>query len=193
MRIRNIVSRLTARAEWRLLGPVRYYRRRGARIGKVGAFYRPALAEPHLCEIGDNVWIAANCTFLNHDGSVVMLNKIGKTDVVNIVGKIVIRDNVFIGLGCIIMMDVEVGPNAIIAAGSVVTRDVPPNTVAGGCPARPICSLDDFIETIHDKERTLWAEEEMKIRPEVIRYFMTEGNRGKKVIRLRRGLTKWTK
>ena len=54
-------------------------------------------------------------------------------------------DNVFIGAHAIIMGGIKIGPNAIIAAGSVVVKDVSPNTVVGGNPARVICSMDDYI------------------------------------------------
>ena len=188
-RFRQLVNRL----EHRLLGSQRFYRRRGAKIGDVPVFSSPTIAEPHLCEFGDNVWVAKNCVFLNHDGSAVMLNRMGRSDVVNMVGKIVVHDNVFIGIGCTIMLDVELGPNAIVAAGSIVTRDVPPNTIVGGNPAKPICTVDDYLAKLNDEENALWIESEAHIEAEVIRYFMTEGRRGKKPIRLRRGATNWTK
>jgi acetyltransferase-like isoleucine patch superfamily enzyme len=184
--------RLRQKIEYRLLDPAEYYRRRGAKIGRVGAFMRPRLAEPHLCEIGNNVWIAADVTFLNHDGSVVMLHGLNRTDAVNVVGKIVIHDNVFIGRSTILMADVQVGPNAIVAAGSVVTRDVPPETVVGGVPAKPLCTLDEYVARYAGEDVTLWAERESEIRTTVIRHFMEEGHRGKWAIRLREGKTKHT-
>lgn len=47
----------------------------------------------------------------------------------------VIKENSFIGAGSIIMPGVTVGPQAIVAAGSVVTKDVPPNSIVAGNPA----------------------------------------------------------
>lgn len=52
--------------------------------------------------------------------------------------KTVVEDGCWIGFGAIIMSGVTLGKNSIIAAGSVVTRDVPPNSIAAGNPATVI-------------------------------------------------------
>ncbi|MBI4770818.1 MAG: acyltransferase [Chloroflexi bacterium] len=51
---------------------------------------------------------------------------------------VVIEDHAWVGAHCTIMMGVTIGREAIVAAGSVVTRDVPPYTIVAGAPARPI-------------------------------------------------------
>jgi acetyltransferase-like isoleucine patch superfamily enzyme len=56
---------------------------------------------------------------------------------------IVIGRNVWIAAGATVVGGVTVGENSVVAAGSVVTRDVAPNTLVGGNPARVIRSLDD--------------------------------------------------
>ncbi len=57
-------------------------------------------------------------------------------------GKIIIENDAWIGAGAIILPDVTIGEGAIVAAGAVVTKDVPPYTVVGGVPARPIKRID---------------------------------------------------
>jgi len=54
---------------------------------------------------------------------------------------IVIGNNVWVGMNCIILKGVTIGANAIIAAGSVVTKDVPANCLYGGNPAHLIRTL----------------------------------------------------
>ena len=55
---------------------------------------------------------------------------------------IVIEDNVWIGGGAILLPGVRIGKNAVVGAGSVVTRNVPANTVVAGNPARVIREID---------------------------------------------------
>ena len=54
------------------------------------------------------------------------------------IGCIEIMDNVFIGSNSTIVGGVRIGPNAIVAAGAVVTKDVPEYTIVGRIPAKPI-------------------------------------------------------
>ena len=56
--------------------------------------------------------------------------------------KVVIGKNVFIGNGVKILKGVCIGDNYVIAAGSIVTKSIPKNTIAGGIPAKVIRSLD---------------------------------------------------
>ncbi len=133
-RLVSMLRSLADRLEHSALGSIRYYRRRGAIIGNNCVLSHPVIGEPHLCRFGNNVIVTARVAFLNHDGAVMMLNRVGRTTAVNIVGKIVIHDNVFVGSQSIVLGGVTIGPNAVIAAGSLVTRDVPPETVVGGVP-----------------------------------------------------------
>ena len=61
-------------------------------------------------------------------------------------GCIEVLDNVFIGSNSTILSGVKIGPNAIIGAGSVVTKDVPENSVVAGVPAKVIGKFDEYIK-----------------------------------------------
>jgi len=102
--------------------------------------------DPKYVRLGNNVRLSG-CILFGHDGSVNMLNR-AYGCLIDRVGKIDLRDNVFIGHGAIVLPGVTVGPNAIVAAGSVVNRDVPPNTIVGGVPARPVTELDAYVERL---------------------------------------------
>ena len=61
-------------------------------------------------------------------------------------GKIIISDDVWIGANVVILPDVTIGTHSVIAAGSVVTKDIEPYTVAAGVPAKTIKKLDIELE-----------------------------------------------
>lgn len=56
--------------------------------------------------------------------------------------KVVIEDDVWIGGNCVIIQGVKIGKRSLVAAGSVVTKDVEPYTIVAGNPARPIKKYD---------------------------------------------------
>lgn len=93
-----------------------------------------------LIRIGRNCLIAANVSLLDSDGHGVSLADRAKANPVS--EPIVIEDNVWIGANAIVLKGVTIGRGAIVAAGSVVTRDVAPMTLVGGNPARMIKALD---------------------------------------------------
>lgn len=95
------------------------------------------------CRIRGPVTIGSNCMMapdvviqaINHrfeDLDIPMSAQGGTTEPVEI------EDDVWIGMRSIILSGVRVGSGAIIAAGAVVTRDVPPRSIVGGCPATVI-------------------------------------------------------
>ena len=57
-------------------------------------------------------------------------------------GKVTIKENAWICIGAIICPSVTIGKNAVVAAGAVVTKDVPDNVVVGGNPAKVIKKID---------------------------------------------------
>jgi maltose O-acetyltransferase len=90
--------------------------------------------------VGDNVIISLNVTILTHDTTTAYAGDRVK------VGRVTIHDHSFIGANSMILCNVGIGPNSIVGAGSVVSKDVPPNSVYAGNPARFVCSVENFIE-----------------------------------------------
>lgn len=105
-------------------------------------------------QIGRNVIISNNCIIRDHNSHPVSVSKRIKmsesgfySDLWNIKharsSKIVISDNVWIGERAIILKGITIGEGSIIAAGSVVTKDVPPCSIAAGNPARIVKQITD--------------------------------------------------
>lgn len=114
------------------------------------------ITDPAYTRLGHNVRLTG-CTLFGHDGSVNMLNRAYGLKL-DRVGKIDIRDNVFVGHGAILLPGVTIGPNAIVAAGTVVNRDVPPNSIVAGTPARVVGDLDRLVARLREQtERLPWA------------------------------------
>ncbi len=108
-------------------------------------------AEPYLVKIHNNVTVAANVTFCTHDViDSVFINcpqyAEDRKKYSFSMGTIEIFDNVMIGANSTLMYNIKVGPNAIIGAGSVVTKDVPEGAIVAGNPARVIGSFDELAK-----------------------------------------------
>lgn len=109
-------------------------------------------SDAHLVSIHDNVLIAGGVKFITHDRFSHLFNSVpeyrallpeGKTYTVHF-ETIEIFDNVSVGGQVIIMPGVKIGPNAIVAGGSVVTKDVPEGVIVGGNPAKVIGKIEDL-------------------------------------------------
>jgi acetyltransferase-like isoleucine patch superfamily enzyme len=111
------------------------------------------ITDPAYVRIGDNVCLS-KCALIGHDGSIGVLQRAYGVKLER-VGKIDIRDNVFIGYGAVVLAGVTIGPNAVVAAGAVVTRDVPEGWVVGGVPAKPIFRTADLVERFARDAREL--------------------------------------
>ncbi|MEZ2129486.1 MULTISPECIES: DapH/DapD/GlmU-related protein [unclassified Sinorhizobium] len=121
-----------------------------------------ALISAERIEIGNNVLISWGCTLVDHDshslnwqdrakdvadwregllsGGLARAASLKDWDVVER-RAIHVSDKVWIGMNVTVLKGVTIGEGAVIAAGSVVTKDVPPWTLVGGNPARPIRDL----------------------------------------------------
>lgn len=123
----------------------------------VGIVPGTVITDPEYVSIGNNVLLAP-CSLIGHDGCIEVLNRAYGVRL-DAVGKIEIRDNVFIGHGATVLRNTTIGPNAIVAAGAVVTKDVPAGSIVGGTPARVIGSVDNLLERLFRETNGLpWAD-----------------------------------
>jgi acetyltransferase-like isoleucine patch superfamily enzyme len=162
------------------------YRSQFAACGKNVHFYpRESYFYYKTIEIGNNVFIGPGAMFLASDSSITIRDKvlfgpkvsiIGGNHSTHIIGKlmydyripdklpsddqpVVIETDVWVGSGSYILNGVTVCRGAIIAAGAVVTKDVPPYAIVGGVPAR-ILKYRWTVEEILEHERLLYRPED---------------------------------
>lgn len=124
----------------------------GVKVGEGCRIYTKSFgSEPWLVEIGDRVTVTAGVVFITHDGSGWLVrDEKGRRFRY---ARVVVGDDVFIGVNALLMPGVRIGDRVVIAAGSVVTKSVPAGSVVAGNPARLIMSYDDFEARI----RREWA------------------------------------
>ncbi len=116
---------------------------RGLVLGKNVTIARTAIIDasyPYLIRVGSNCSIAEQVRIWAHDAATFKFTggyaRLGKVD---------IKDNCFIGDRATILPGVTIGPNVLVTAGSVVNRDIPPNSCVAGVPARVYGRFDEFI------------------------------------------------
>lgn len=103
--------------------------------------------EPYLISIGNDVRITSGVKFITHDGGMFVLRNMNIIDErADKIGQIKIGNNVNIGWNAIVMPFVTIGNNVVIAAGAIVTKDVPDNTIVAGVPAKKIETIEEYAE-----------------------------------------------
>lgn len=113
------------------------HRYRGVHIGKgtfIGTDVIIDSSTPYKIHIGNNVIIGMRTTLIGHFGNM------GREHVTSRKATLVIEDDVFIGPGVILLPNIHIHKGAVIDAGSVVSKSVPPNTMVQGNPAVPVAT-----------------------------------------------------
>lgn len=100
-------------------------------------------SEPFLISIGDYV-SAINVDFITHDGGVWLWRK--EMPDIDLIKPIKIESNIFIGHKAIILPGTHIESNVIIGAGSVVKGRIISNKVYAGVPAKPICTIQEYLD-----------------------------------------------
>ncbi|SCH85646.1 acyltransferase [uncultured Bacteroides sp.] len=143
--LRNLNNKIVTSDEF-----IAYLRSQGIRIGDNVFFQSPQTAcvdvtRPLLVEIGDNCIILENFLLLTHDNITKVFGNIYH-EFLPSSGSVTIGNNVYFTRNCAVLKGVTIGDNCIIGFGSVVTKDIPANSVAVGAPAKVICTIEEYYE-----------------------------------------------
>ena len=120
---------------------VRMHRWRGVNIGKnvfIGLKVTLDHSYPEYIYIGDNVSLAGNNFILTHSNPYKHFEKTFKS----YIAPVVIKDNSWISIGVTVLPGVSVGNYSVVAAGSVVQKNIPDRVIAGGIPAKVIKDVE---------------------------------------------------
>ncbi|MGX7025494.1 acyltransferase [Vagococcus hydrophili] len=119
-------------------------------------FFQPRKipSDAKLVSLGNNVVIASQVVFINHDVMHHVFNNIEKHSTSYHMGKIEIGDNVFIGANTILFPNIKISDNVIIAAGSHVYKDINQSGVYAGIPLKKIKEFEKVFE-VRKKEHSM--------------------------------------
>lgn len=139
---------------YKKLNIYKWLKKQGVKFGKNCEIYTDVNfgSEPYLIELGDHVRVTSGVKFITHDGGVWVLREL-KEEYKNIdlFGKIKIGNNVHIGMDTVIMPGVTIGSNVVIGCKSVVTHDIPDNSIVVGIPGRVIKTIDEYEDKNKDR------------------------------------------
>jgi len=146
---------------------VPFHRMRGANIGK-DVFIGPGVfieeTRPELVTIEDGVHIAPRVTIVAHDASYHIVD--GRLDIRR--DKVRIGRRSFIGCGSIILPGITVGEGSIVAAGSLVNKDVPSGVIVAGIPAKNIGTVNEAVLKKLEETKTGKSGKRSKIHEETL-------------------------
>lgn len=169
------------RLRWAKSSPNRYIkflRKKGVIIGDKIDFHGGTknisidITRPSLVSIGSNISFNKNFTLLTHDwGGYVIRNKF--KEFIPSSGPVKIGSNIVFGRNVTVLKGVTIGDNCIIGLNSIITNDIPANSIAIGSPARVVSTLEDYYKKRKKQaveEALIYAksiEERFKRRPKI--------------------------
>ncbi len=177
--LEKIVRKLLSGNSLSPLEIAQIHKRNGVRMGANCQIFGDVSfgSEPYLVKMGNDVKITAMNQFITHDGGINVLRNLQLLPNADKFGQINLGNNVFIGIRCIIMPGVTIGDNVVIGAGSVVTKDIPSNTVAAGVPCKVIKTIDEYYSGMrNDVDYTKQLNPEKKQEYLVKKYNLSETN-----------------
>lgn len=128
---------------------IKYLRTKGILIGG-GNHIDPKtsvidISRPSLVTIGNNCYMNRNFVLLTHDWVTKVFIESGR-EFLPSSGRVNIGNNVSFGQNVMVLKGVTIGDNCFIGAGSIVTKDIPANSIAVGSPCKVVISLDDYYK-----------------------------------------------
>lgn len=105
-------------------------------------------SEPWLISIGPFARISGQVAFITHDGASWVYRDRPEWAGLRRFGRVVVKERAFVGYRATLLPGVTVGERAVVAAGAVVAKDVPPGVIVGGVPAKPLMTVEEWIEKL---------------------------------------------
>ncbi len=133
---------------------VDYLRNKGVQIGR-GNHFDPRstlidVSRPSLITIGSNCYMNTGFTILTHDWVTKVFIQSGR-EFLPSSGRVTVGNNVSFGQNVMILKGVTIGDNCFIGAGSIVTKDIPANSIAVGVPCKVVMGLEDYYQKRKEK------------------------------------------
>ena len=129
---------------------IAWMRHCGIKVGERCVVFNPKKIEvdithPELLEIGNHVFLHAGTTLMTHDWAGYCFVE-SHGEFIPSHRAIKIGNNVWFGMNVTVLGGVKIGDNVIVGFGSIVTKDIPSNSVAVGVPAKVVCSYEEYYQ-----------------------------------------------
>lgn len=150
---------------------IKYLRKQGVVIGNGCIFRSPSatridISRPSLIEIGNNVDMNHNFQIMTHDWASGVFRNVFH-NILPSSGKVKIGNNIYFGTNVVVLKGVTIGDNCIVAAGAIITKSIPANSVVAGVPAKVICSLEEYYE----KRKSVCIEEAFEYARSIVKRY----------------------